>query len=292
MRKNTAHEHSALRAVRRTHYRPQLKIGVLFAIVLVSASSAIAQGAGIAVPTPRPAIGDAVHNEDGRVEESAPAEPENAEPGGKPAGVDLPPVHRAACPALFDGRAAGELAEPVIEGDCRAEDALTLTALSGVMLSGEPMVACTLAGEIAGVVATADAIARDVLKSPLKRLITGPGYECRRRNRAETGKLSEHAFANALDIAGFELADGRTISVEKDWPRLTPDEMAKPVEERRASLAARAVSNEAKFLAAVHAAACARFTTVLGPDANAAHAGHFHFDLGCHGRACDYRICE
>lgn len=43
-------------------------------------------------------------------------------------------------------------------------------------------------------------------------------FACRNiYNRAE-GRLSQHASANALDIAGFRLADGRRISVLKDWP--------------------------------------------------------------------------
>jgi len=34
------------------------------------------------------------------------------------------------------------------------------------------------------------------------------------------------------------------------------------------------------FLRALHRAACARFSVVLGPDANAFHRDHFHFDMG------------
>ncbi|MEZ5774341.1 MAG: extensin family protein [Hyphomicrobiaceae bacterium] len=36
---------------------------------------------------------------------------------------------------------------------------------------------------------------------------------------------------------------------------------------------------EARFLIAVHAGACKRFGTVLGPEANEAHRDHFHLDL-------------
>ena len=43
---------------------------------------------------------------------------------------------------------------------------------------------------------------------------------------------------------------------------------------------------------ALRISACGYFTTVLGPGANAAHAEHYHFDLGLHGKSGNYRICE
>ncbi|CAM2904234.1 extensin family protein [Pseudomonas fluorescens] len=84
-------------------------------------------------------------------------------------------------------------------------------------------------------------------------------FACRNvYNRAE-GRLSQHASANALDIAGFRLADGRSISVLKDWP---------------------GAGDGARFLRQVREAACADFNVVLSPDYNAAHRNHFHLDMG------------
>ena len=42
-------------------------------------------------------------------------------------------------------------------------------------------------------------------------------YNCRRINGSSKGAWSEHATANAVDIAGFGLADGTRISVLSDW---------------------------------------------------------------------------
>jgi hypothetical protein len=70
---------------------------------------------------------------------------------------------------------------------------------------------------------------------------------------------SEHAIANAVDIGGFTLADGRQISVKGHWHGSGP---------------------EAQFLRAAHGRACRYFRVVLGPDYNAAHHDHFHFDRG------------
>nr|WP_232923592.1 extensin family protein [Pseudomonas synxantha] len=84
-------------------------------------------------------------------------------------------------------------------------------------------------------------------------------FACRNvYNRAE-GRLSQHASANALDIAGFRLADGRSISVLKDWP---------------------GEGDSARFLRQVRDGACDDFNVVLSPDYNAAHRNHFHLDMG------------
>ena len=76
-------------------------------------------------------------------------------------------------------------------------------------------------------------------------------------------RLSEHAFGNAIDVAGFKLADGREISIVRDWKK--------------------ADSQESAFLHEIHAGACQHFTTVLGPGADVFHYNHFHLDLAMHG---------
>lgn len=83
-------------------------------------------------------------------------------------------------------------------------------------------------------------------------------YSCRGMNGNPRAKISEHAFGNALDIAGFTLADGRYISVQKGWKGL-PEEQA--------------------FLREVQGSACQHFTTVLAPGANIYHYNHIHVDL-------------
>jgi hypothetical protein len=70
---------------------------------------------------------------------------------------------------------------------------------------------------------------------------------------------SQHAYANAADIAGFTLADGRQIDVLTHWPADTA---------------------EGRFLREIHARACRYFRAALGPNYNAAHRDHFHLDRG------------
>ena len=85
-------------------------------------------------------------------------------------------------------------------------------------------------------------------------------FACRPVNNQPGNRLSEHGRANAVDIAAFQLADGRRITVLDGWNG--PD------------------ANVRQFLRAVHKSACRRFNVVLGPDANAFHRNHFHFDMG------------
>ena len=99
--------------------------------------------------------------------------------------------------------------------------------------------------------------AEEYLGSPVERIITYGTYSC--RNVAGSGRRSEHAWANAIDIAAFKLADGRTVDVRSNWDKDTP---------------------EGKFLKKVHDGACRLFSVTLGPDYNADHADHFHFDMG------------
>ena len=109
------------------------------------------------------------------------------------------------------------------------------------------------------------------LGSPVAEVEVAASYSCRRRNGVSGARISEHAFGNAIDVSGFTLADGRTISVRSGW---------------NGDIA------EGLFLREVHGGACGPFTTVLGPDADAHHADHFHFDLARHSKDGRYRSCR
>lgn len=98
------------------------------------------------------------------------------------------------------------------------------------------------------------------LGSSITEVFHYSSYSCRRQNGNDSGAWSEHAFANAWDISGFELADGRRIMVLADW--------------NGADAAKR------KFLRAARDRACDVFRVTLSPDYNAAHADHFHVDMG------------
>ena len=99
-------------------------------------------------------------------------------------------------------------------------------------------------------------------------------YNCRGINGMAGARLSEHSFGNAIDISGFRLADGRVISIVRDW--------------YHGDQAAQA------FLHDVHGGACGYFTTVLGPGYNIFHYNHIHVDLAMRGNTSRgaRRVCR
>jgi len=99
--------------------------------------------------------------------------------------------------------------------------------------------------------------AEKYLGSPVQEVKVFGTFQC--RNVADTDKLSEHAFAKAIDVAGFVLADGREITVLGDY---------------------RSSGAEGDFLREIRQRACDLFDVTLGPDYNAAHENHFHLDVG------------
>jgi hypothetical protein len=65
--------------------------------------------------------------------------------------------------------------------------------------------------------------ARSSLGSSVTRIVGASGYSCRNVYNLPDRNLSQHAFANAIDIAAFELKDGRKVSVLNGWGPTTRD---------------------------------------------------------------------
>lgn len=101
--------------------------------------------------------------------------------------------------------------------------------------------------------------AQRVFGQPVTQVDHLGSFACRNVYNRQQGRLSQHATANALDISGFRLRDGQRIVLARDW---------------------QAGGQKAEFLRQVRQAACNSFSTVLGPDYNAAHHNHFHLDMG------------
>jgi hypothetical protein len=139
---------------------------------------------------------------------------------------------------------------------------LELSALNpgtAVHLKPPATVNCNLAASLGRwLEAHVQPLAKLLFKERVARLINVASYSCRTRYGRPNARMSEHAFANALDIAGFVLASGRVVAIKTNWDK---------------------DSREARFLYAAHRAACRYFGTTLGPEANAAHHDHFHLDM-------------
>ena len=233
------------------------------------------------VPVPRPRPPDLPEAPEVETPEVEAPEVEDGEPGVTPepepgAAPEPDRVYQAACPAVLQGLVVAEMAPPLQEDMCGEQSPLVVTAVMSrgrmLPLSSPITTNCQMASALPGWVADVDGYAEAMLGSPLAEVVTGTSYMCRARNGGDAGFTSEHGFANAVDVSGFTLEDGRSIAVAADWlPAMAP---------------------EGRLLRLAHDAGCAGFTTVLGPEANAEHEDHLHLDLGCHGASCTARICE
>jgi hypothetical protein len=196
--------------------------------------------------------------------------------------ADAPPAAPEADLCLTGLKAAGfeiEPAEPpqVANELCRIEIPVRLKAVpvptkpeAAVRLADQPILACRFAGPFGRWIGDLVApLVAGIKGAELKAVRTGPGFECRNRNRAAAGKLSAHAEGLAIDIAGFELANGTTLRI-KPQGDTAPDPP----------------------LAALRTAACGWFTTILGPGSDEAHHDHLHVDIERHGSSDRYRICQ
>ncbi len=199
--------------------------------------------------------------EAGADDDAAPAKPTKppADPRSATMAAETMPEEELACRkrlnalgVMFEDRKA----EHDADAGCALPYPVSVKSLgSSVDLAPEALMNCQMAEAAAHF--TKEIIspaAKAELGSPLKSVAQASAYVCRPRHNGQ--KMSEHAFGNALDIAGFTLQDGSTVEVGP-----APGE------------------KQAKFLEAVRKNACGPFKTVLGPGSDADHARHLHFDL-------------
>lgn len=190
-------------------------------------------------------------------------------------------AHTAQCRAFLErSDIPATPLSPVGTGQCRRDDRQALSALSQFDVALRPRGAQATCAVDAGMawwlIHGIQPAARRIFGSRVVRIEHLGTYNCRRIGGGSQGRWSEHVHGNALDVAAFVLANGRRISVLKDWPVT-----GKPAaEKRRAS----------QFLHAVRDSACTVFSTVLSPDYNVAHANHLHLDQA--SRSGGWRACR
>ncbi|MGB6920083.1 MAG: extensin family protein [Methylovirgula sp.] len=174
---------------------------------------------------------------------------------------------------LASHRIVGEALPPIDDGGgCGIAAPLRLDAV--LLADGGKVVllpAAVVRASLASVVAdwVREDLAPGIAKGDRLAGIEGTGgYECRDRNRIAGGKLSEHAFGDALDLQAFRTEHGEVFAVA----------------------AADGTDAARAFLALVKKTACLRFSTVLGPGSDAFHALHLHVDL--EARRNNAHLCQ
>jgi len=140
---------------------------------------------------------------------------------------------------------------------CGIDDPVKLTRVGDILLSTPATLDCNTARTFADYL---DEVARPAtrhhLGADIAEVWVMASYACRTRNNVPGGKISEHGHGRAIDVGGVTLADGRQITVTKDWAR----------------------GRGGRVLATMRSGACGRFSTVLGPGSDGFHQTHFHLD--------------
>lgn len=143
---------------------------------------------------------------------------------------------------------------------CGIAEPVRVRAVSGVSLSQRALMDCTTAQALKSWL---DKTAKPALSGTgggLAQLEVAAHYVCKTRNSRPGARLSEHAKGRAIDISAVRLRDGTVFSVQSGWT----------------------AAGQRDVMRQLHSGACGPFGTVLGPDADRFHQGHFHFDTARH----------
>jgi hypothetical protein len=156
---------------------------------------------------------------------------------------------------------AQQVADGPMQDGCGWSNAVRLVAAGGVHASFDKITCETAVALALWLEHEVQPLAMELFGQRVASLRSFGSYACRNivGNPLWSRRRSEHAIANAADIAGFTLADGRQISVRRHW---------------------KSEGAEGRFLREAHARACPYFRAALGPAFNGAHRDHFHLDRG------------
>jgi hypothetical protein len=167
---------------------------------------------------------------------TAPAEstPKPGAPVAPPAGVEQAAIveqwpedeiarAKEQCMHLLSSTAAEiEYLEPVKKGTCGLPAPIRLKSLgageSKVVFNPPVQVNCRMVAALgAWMKASVQPVAQERFKSRVTGVLRASGYSCRNIYNLPNARLSQHALANAIDIGGFALANGRTVNVLSGW---------------------------------------------------------------------------
>lgn len=142
---------------------------------------------------------------------------------------------------------------------CGITDAVKITSVAGVSLSQPATLSCETAQSLRKWVED-DVQTAFGRNKKVTQLRVAAHYACRTRNNRSGAKLSEHGKGRAIDISGFVLENGQTVTVLNGW------------RDRKSK----------KALQSMWKGACGPFGTVLGPNSDRYHQDHFHLDTAKH----------
>ncbi|RTM31652.1 extensin family protein [Enterobacter bugandensis] len=143
-------------------------------------------------------------------------------------------------------------------GECPLNNVVRVRDFGPVSLNGSFLASCPLALSSALFVSQqARPLTKRFTGSELTRIEHLSSFACRNIYHRPDARRSEHATAEALDIAAFRLANGERVTVLNGWKS----------------------ARTQPWLKALLAASCGYYGNGLGPEYNAAHASHFHLGM-------------
>nr|WP_226837439.1 MULTISPECIES: extensin family protein [Enterobacter] len=143
-------------------------------------------------------------------------------------------------------------------GECPLNNVVRVRDFGPVSLNGSFLASCPLALSSALFVSQqARPLTKRFTGSELTRIEHLGSFACRNIYHRPDARRSEHATAEALDIAAFRLANGERVTVLNGWKS----------------------AKTQPWLKALLAASCGYYGNGLGPEYNAAHASHFHLGM-------------
>lgn len=185
----------------------------------------------------------------------APVQKTVPQPKQRPQGLGQPkPTQKASLKGSVCGNPSikGQEIAPVrsqVKG-CGIKEAVRVTEVDGISLRPAATINCGTAKALDKWIKTSVQPAFGA--GQVTQLQIAASYSCRGRNNVKGARISEHGRGNAIDIAGFILADGTNLTV---------------------------TNNYNKTLRKVHKQACGIFGTTLGPGSDGFHENHIHLDV-------------
>ena len=169
----------------------------------------------------------------------------------------------AACRAALGAATRGvQMMNDRVESEvCHIRNRVNLSKLGSARLAPVQTRCAIAARLVSWETHVLQAAARKHLGTGVARVHHYSSFSCRRMRTSSgnSGRMSQHATANAIDISGFTLTNGRKISLKSDW---------------------NGDAATSAFLRSARDGLCDWFNIVLSPDYNALHADHFHADMG------------
>ena len=150
--------------------------------------------------------------------------------------------------------------QPVADsgGACPLNNVVRVRDFGPVSLNSSFLASCPQAlGSALYIHQQARPLTKRFMGSELTRIDHLGSFACRNIYHRPDARRSEHATAEALDIAAFRLANGERVTVLNGWKG----------------------AKTQPWLKAMLAASCGYYGNGLGPEYNAAHANHFHLGM-------------